>query len=219
MHINGFIENFPASRSLTLPLTAPPMELDPLFSAEFDSPLDVRRGDLLISEPFLNDPNFGRSVILVCEHEESKGSFGLTLNKPTAMTVGEVTDGLPQGAPVYVGGPVERDTLHFVHGLPDLQGAMPLRDGLYWSGDAEHLRELHLQGRLSEGDFRFFVGYSGWGAGQLRGELERKAWTVARLDLSDLLSDRHGDLWSHVLRQKGGKFKMFANYPEDPRLN
>ena len=91
----------------------------------------MRPGTLLISQPFLGDPNFERSVVLLCRDAPADGSFGLVLNRLTTLTLGDVLD-LPApalgaaGLPLYVGGPVEPNTLHYVHRRADLPGAQAL---------------------------------------------------------------------------------------------
>ena len=91
----------------------------------------IGSGDLLISEPFMKDRNFERSVIIVCEHDESNGSFGLVLNKPSLVTIEEVETQLEIESPIYIGGPVEQDTLHYIHKFKNITNAVPLKDGLY----------------------------------------------------------------------------------------
>ncbi|MFY7788571.1 MAG: YqgE/AlgH family protein, partial [Thermoflexibacteraceae bacterium] len=110
------------------------------FNTPYNSNLDVTRGHLLISEPFLPDKNFERSVVLVCEHQPTKGSFGLVLNKPTEMTVSDVVEVSSFEQTLYIGGPVEQNTLHFVHTLPEIPNAVPLRDGVFWGGDFNYIK-------------------------------------------------------------------------------
>lgn len=178
-------------------------------------------GDLLISEPFLPDPNFERSVVLLCEHNE-QGSFGFVLNKSGLLKVNDVLDDLePFQADLYVGGPVEQNTVHFVHRIPDqLSGGVPVADGIFWGGDFEEFAEEAQMGVLDPQNFRFFLGYSGWGEGQLEQELEQNSWLVFRGVRPEQVFDLPPDqLWKRVLEEMGGKYKMFANYPVDPRLN
>lgn len=189
---------------------------------KYDSNIpDPERGDLLISEPFLPDPNFVRTVILICENNE-EGTFGLVLNKSTDLCLSDVMeeeidfDGL-----LNVGGPVEQNTLHFVHRIGDeLLESVTLNDGLYWSGDFQRMKELMLVDQVAEADVQFFLGYSGWSAGQLREELDRQSWFVRRKATPEEVFDMDAEsLWKSVLEEMGGKYKVFSNYPVDPRLN
>ena len=180
-----------------------------------------QRGDLLISEPFLADPNFERTVVLLCEHSE-EGSFGFVLNKPGLLKLGDVMDELdPFNADLFIGGPVDHNTAHFLHRIPEiLVGGQEVAPGVVWGGDFEQFSLMAQTGQLHDHDFRFFIGYSGWGSGQLEGELEQNSWVVFRgVNQRHVFELAHDQLWRQVLEEMGGKYKMFANYPVDPRLN
>lgn len=123
-------------------------------------------------------------------------------------------------APVYIGGPVQQDTLHFIHRADYLEGGTEISDGLFWGGNFEQLLILMNTKQLNPDDFRFFVGYSGWGAGQLKDELKSNSWIVANYATPGLIFDEDGtDLWKVVLKQLGGRYNVYSNYPTDPRLN
>ena len=189
---------------------------------EYDKNIpDPERGDFLISEPFLPDPNFERTVILVCEHS-LEGTFGLVLNKETDLTLNDVMkEQLPIKNPLNLGGPVEQNTLHFLHRIEQpISRAVKITDQLYWSGDYEEIKELLELGAVSENDVRFFLGYAGWSAGQLREELDRQSWFVHKGATSHQVFDMSSEnLWKSILQGMGGKYKVFSNYPTDPRLN
>ena len=178
------------------------------------------RGDLLISEPFLPDPNFERSVVLICEHN-TDGAFGLILNKPSILKVADVMDRDTNfGQTMYIGGPVQQDTLHFIHSLDgDIPDSLALANGLYWGGNFESVMALIDTEQLG-GQIKFFLGYSGWSSGQLMTEMEQKSWIVCRsASPEDVFNVDPDKLWKEVLKNMGGKYKMFSNYPTDPRLN
>ncbi|MEQ9425225.1 MAG: YqgE/AlgH family protein [Cyclobacteriaceae bacterium] len=179
------------------------------------------RGDLLISEPFLPDPNFERSVVMLCEHDEN-GSFGFVLNHLSTLKLEEVIEDSGEfNGDLFVGGPVQQDTLHIIHRCPDLiDGGQKINEGIYWGGDFEKLIYLLNTKQVSENDVRFFIGYSGWSEGQLLEEMGAKSWIVYKDPTSEEIFDQDAnDLWRNILKDMGGKFKMFANYPTDPRLN
>ncbi|MES2388521.1 MAG: YqgE/AlgH family protein [Bacteroidota bacterium] len=186
--------------------------------------MNLERGVLLISEPFLNDGHFDRSVILVCDHKES-GSFGLVLNKPTEHVLEDVLSELAvfpatAGLPLYLGGPVEQNTLHYIHTLgPALEGSEYIGEGFYLGGSFEQLKELLRSEPIEPGQIRFFLGYSGWQAGQLDKEYEEKTWITGKNIPEDLLEIEPAALWRSLLLRLGGKYKELANYPIDPRLN
>lgn len=187
----------------------------------YDNPINPKKGDLLISEPFLPDPNFERTVVLLCEHNE-EGSFGFVLNKPSLLKYSDVMEEATDfNASLYIGGPVQQDTLHFLHRAGNLiEGSIEIGNGIYWGGNYDQLQVLIDTRQLKQEDFKFFIGYSGWGAGQLEMELNEKTWIV-----SNMVTPRHvfdmdpEKLWKIVLNNMGGKYKMISNYPIDPRLN
>ncbi|MCC5945185.1 MAG: YqgE/AlgH family protein [Bernardetiaceae bacterium] len=189
-----------------------------MFDEPLNSMLDLEKGNMLLSEPFLSDPNFQRVVILLCEHSE-EGSFGLVLNRPSNFLVSDVTDMLDSDDILYQGGPVQTDSLHFIHSFAELEDAEPIAKNLYWGGDIEHLQELEAQGLVTPKNCRFFVGYSGWSSGQLATEIAQEAWIISRYNPSRVLAWDAEKAWRKLLRKMGGKYQVFANYPIDPRLN
>lgn len=174
------------------------------------------KGTLLISEPFLPDPNFHRSVIILTEHNE-QGSVGLVLNHPGNLCIRDLFEDLDSDAPVFVGGPVSRNSMLFMHEYAELEGAEQVLPGLYWGGDFEILKLLVNAGLL-EGKIKFFAGYSGWGPGQLQRELEQKSWIVAPGLPKDVFIES-GQLWKNVLGQLGPDFRHLGNAPEDVQMN
>lgn len=191
-----------------------------LFEYDKNIP-DPEKGDFLISEPSMGDPNFDRTVILVCEHNE-EGTFGLVMNQLTKLNLNDVLNEelLFEGS-LFLGGPVEQNTLHFVHhNSIDIPGAVALNEELSWSGDFEEVKWMMKSGMLSADDIKFFLGYSGWGSGQLRDELDRQSWFVRKNARKEEVFDLgHDELWKAILNKMGGKYKLFSNYPPDPRLN
>lgn len=189
---------------------------------EYDKNIpDPQSGDLLISEPFLHDPNFERTVILVCENG-FEGTFGLVINKTTDLLLDEVMDeSIPFNGKLNIGGPVEQNTLHYLHRISTpIEGAIEIGEGLFWSGNYEQIRSLILSGVVTEQDIKFFLGYSGWSEGQLREELDRQSWFVRpRASSRQIFELDEDELWKSILKEMGGKYKVFSNYPADPRLN
>ena len=176
-------------------------------------------GKVLIAEPFLGDPNFERSVVLICEHNE-EGSFGLVLNNVSKNTIADVVDDIYVEFPLFIGGPVEQNTLHFVHRLGHLiEDSIDLGNGIFWSGDFESVKSLLSIGTIKSEDIRFFIGYSGWGAGQLGNELAQNTWFVSDINSEVLFEEYTNQFWRTVLKRMGGDYKVLANYPVDPRLN
>jgi putative transcriptional regulator len=177
------------------------------------------KGTFLIAEPFLGDANFERSVVLLCEHNHL-GSFGFVMNQATNLQLNDVLkDAVASDFPLYVGGPVDHNTLHYIHRIENVEDSVRIADGLYWSGDFEQITNMLNLGQLTEQDIRFFVGYSGWSQGQLESEMMRNSWMVAPATASFMFDTAPDQFWRTILRRMGGEYKVKSNYPIDPSLN
>ena len=168
----------------------------------------------------LSDPNFRRAVVLLCEHTD-EGSFGLILNKPLALELGEVVEDLSSSVQVSLGGPVQPNTLHYLHRHRDvLSDSVKVTADVAWGGDFDLVKALVLSEEASPESLRFFLGYSGWSAGQLEEEIEEGGWILTGLDDPELsFPDDPERLWRIVLRRMGGEYAYLANFPDDPRMN
>lgn len=182
--------------------------------------LEPRKGRLLISEPFAEDDFFKRSVILLCEHNE-EGSFGFILNNFIDANLEElVEDAEAYSGKISMGGPVQTDSLFYLHTLGEdvLENSSEIVEGLFIGGDFDKLKALISDGIANESNVRFFLGYSGWGEGQLEEEMKKKAWFVAKEEVSVIMQSQD-DLWQETLKKMGGRFSMISNFPENPTLN
>ena len=188
---------------------------------EEESENKPQNGSILISEPYLGDPNFERTVVLICSHVEGEGTFGLVLNRLSNLKLSDVVDIYNDTfeAELGIGGPVQYNTLHYVHQISNLPQAVQLNDNLYWGGDFESLRTLIGTGEVTPTDIKFFLGYSGWTPGQLQEEIDKNVWIVNNNAANKLFNLEADTLWRNILRQMGGKYKVLSNYPVDPRLN
>jgi len=186
----------------------------------YKNKLKPAAGRILISEPFLPDPNFERSIVLLCEHNE-EGSLGFVLNRPTEWNVVDKIDDVKNfDGKLYVGGPVEQTSLNFIHRYPALEESTPLGNGIYFGGNFEKLFFLLETKQIDTADVRFFMGYSGWAAGQLGEELDVDSWIVSDKVDEDLIFDTDPALlWKKTLQKMGGRFTVYSNYPADPRMN
>lgn len=177
-------------------------------------------GILLIADPFLKDPNFMRTVIFLCNHQ-SEGSFGFVVNKPFEQTLDELMDGFDgHPIPVFYGGPVQMDTIHYLHQYPDLiPNSQEVMEGIYWGGDFSVLGELVKTNQIEYNKVRFFIGYSGWGKDQLDGEITEKSWLTVAATPALVFHQNPDDIWKDSLEELGGEFSQLVNYPIDPQLN
>lgn len=175
---------------------------------------------LLVSEPFMMDPNFRRTVVLLAEHDE-KGTVGFVLNKVLDLQPKDAISDFPDyDHSLILGGPVQKDNLFFIHKYgKKIPGTLEITKGLYWGGDYDVVKELVKSGDLHPGNIRFFVGYSGWEGGQLEKELETNSWIVSPVMLSDIFETPADLLWKEVLRRMGKDYAVVADLPEDPSLN
>lgn len=178
------------------------------------------KGKLLISEPFLPDTFFNRSLIYLTEHTE-KGSVGFIINKSINMKVDDALEGFPGwNEKLTMGGPVAPDTLHYLHTMGDMiPGSMWVADNIYWGGDIENIKEMISTGKAGAGDIRFFLGYSGWGEGQLEKELRENSWVIADVAPEIVMQYRKEDSWKMVLRSLKKRYRLWAEFPDSPEMN
>ena len=155
------------------------------------------RGRILISEPFLRDATFGRSVILLVDHTD-EGSMGLVINK---------------------GGPISTDTLFYLHTLSDIPGSISISKGLYLNGDFDEIKKYILQGNKISECIRFFLGYSGWDSEQLNNEIRENTWLVSEEEKSYLMKNNIKDMWRKALEKLGSKYETWSRFPQVPTLN
>lgn len=174
-------------------------------------------GNILISEPLMNDLHFGRSVVLLVDHTETEGSFGVIINKALNANVNHIVDDFPEfDAPVFLGGPVADNQLFFMHSLGDMiPDSSPIVDGLYWGGDVDTLRSLIATGIANEDNTRFYLGYSGWDAGQLVAELVRNSWLVGNITAEQYLKTPPEKMWRYFVSQQGESYSMWKRFPRN----
>jgi len=181
-----------------------------------------KRGSLILSEPFMLDQNFERSVILLCEHDMETGTVGLILNHRSMLYLSDVIEGMDNmEVPLYFGGPVEGDALFFVHKAHDkLMSGNHIIDDLYWGGDFDRLKDLLNEGLISNEEVKLFLGYSGWSPDQLNNEIQQNSWAVHNSFNIDLAFITDGeDLWKEAIISMGPKYAHIANFPKRPEFN
>lgn len=178
------------------------------------------KGDILLSEPFLMDNHFTRSVILICEHN-AEGTFGLILNSTLELNMTDLIESFPKiDSPVGMGGPVDQNQLFFLHKHGELTGCDPITKDLFMGGDYDELQDFILKGTIKAEDIRFFVGYSGWGENQLKMELKERSWIVITpTEDTDFFTVDDDHLWKRLVQNHGGKYARMADYPINPADN
>ncbi len=176
------------------------------------------QGLLLAAHPSLKDPNFRRSVLFLSTHESEVGAFGFVLNRPLGKNAAEL---LPQhersellgNIPVFLGGPVGHDQLSFAR--VEL-GASKSDHRFQINLSLDEVAEMNAD---RPGSVRAFVGYSGWSAGQLEGELEQKAWVLVKPDGRAGAPLGHERAWYKIMNALGPVYKLLAAVPDDISLN
>ena len=178
------------------------------------------RGKILISEPFLRDATFGRSVVLLIDHTE-EGSMGLIINKQLPIFVNDIIKEFKyiENIPVYKGGPLATDTLFYLHTLADIPGAIPISKGLYLNGDFDEIKKYILQGNKVDRYIRCFLGYSGWESEQLSTELKENTWLVSKEENAYLMNGDTKDMWKQALEKLGSKYETWSRFPQVPTFN
>jgi putative transcriptional regulator len=178
------------------------------------------QGKILISEPFLNDFYFKKSVVLLAEHNE-EGSFGFIINKPIKIKASELLKDFADFEPkIYLGGPVKTDTIYAIHSLgKKIPDSKKIINGLYWGGNVEVIFELMSAKKINAEDISFYIGYSGWSANQLNNELNEKSWIVLNPTIEQILTKTPENLWSEKLKTMGSEYAIWANPPVSPSLN
>lgn len=182
--------------------------------------VDPKQGNILIAEPFLSGSYFNRSIIILASYDE-KGAIGFILNKKVDYPVEDLLTDFPDfDADIHIGGPVGTDSIYFIHTLGDvIPGSVLIKENLYWGGDFETLKQQIRLGLVNREQVRFFLGYSGWDAGQLEEEIKENSWLVADVSEANLMNIDENLMWVESVRAMGGKYTMWENYPENPSLN
>ncbi|MCA9137383.1 MAG: YqgE/AlgH family protein [Planctomycetales bacterium] len=166
--------------------------------------IEFLSGKLLIASPYLNDPNFMRSVVLIVSHDE-EGAFGLSLNRPTDQHLSDVVElSMPKGAVrdddlIFEGGPVDGPllALHDLCGVGSPIGVETA--GIWLTGDEDHLRLLLTR---VDAKVRFIAQYSGWGPGQLDREMKCGGWLVGNGDHDVVFADPE-QVWESAVKRCG----------------
>ncbi|MCC7051563.1 MAG: YqgE/AlgH family protein [Bacteroidia bacterium] len=177
-------------------------------------------GSILLADPFLKDEYFSRSVILLADYND-EGAFGFIINRPIDFKIKDAFEKFPDfDSVIYLGGPVQRDFLYYLHTCGELiKESKLVYENLSWGGDFKALQKEIKKGTVKEKDIRFYAGYSGWEAGQLEEEIKSKSWIITRTPVQTLFETPPDMLWKKLLTNMGDEYAEMANYPIDPRLN
>jgi putative transcriptional regulator len=174
-------------------------------------------GSLLVAHPSMLDPNFRRTVLFISEHDPGEGALGVIINRPLDRQVADlVTETPPEDlaeVPVFLGGPVGKNQLMFAAFEWHKSGGLKLNQKVGSKETSDAVDQTKIITVCA------FVGYAGWGAGQLESEMKQKAWLRQKANPSALKLERLPNLWFDIMRSLGPWYKMLAAAPDDPSLN
>lgn len=179
----------------------------------------IKKGNILLAEPLLNDDTFTRSVVYLTSHG-GKGTLGFVLNQPTGLVLAGLIPDLDIDLAVYRGGPVNTYNLYYVHSRADLiEDAIPVVGDIFWAGNFNCVKTHLSNGNLNADNIKFFLGCSSWSSGQLKDELGREAWIMLDRLNPNLFSDFEQNLWKCEMIGLGGSHIIWANAPKNPNWN
>jgi len=184
------------------------------------SDIKPTQGALLLSEPFLKDFYFSRSVVLLAEHNET-GTFGLIINKPLQVTLNEIVKDFPYfETNLYIGGPVNTESLFVLHTVGSkIENSYRIMPRLYWGGNMETIKAMIEDKKITNDDIRFYIGYSGWDPNQLDREMKERSWAITKARPKGLFFEPPADMWKNYLKAMGSEYAQWVNYPPDPIMN
>jgi len=188
------------------------------FSFKNNEP--TNKGSILISDPFSDDVYFGRSVVLICEHND-EGTFGFVLNNYIDVNLHQLDDNFPNiNARISFGGPVSKENLYYIHSFSDITNTLEIREGLYYGGDFDEITDRIKNAKNPNKEIRFFVGYSGWSVGQLDEEIKNENWITANnISTENIIDTKLDDLWRICLEKQGQRFQLMTKFPRNPMDN
>jgi putative transcriptional regulator len=187
-------------------------------------------GHYLIAEEELSDPNFNKTVILMIDHDD-KGALGLVINRPAKTKLREVLPHFlnhPSGElPIYYGGPVQPEFMFVLHkqleNFEPSENAFSPLPGVYFEPDSLRIMEYCLENesliQQQADGIRFYLGYSGWGVGQLEREIQQHSWITLHANDELVFSERPQEAWKEGLRAIGGVHRILADYGWKPSVN
>jgi len=184
---------------------------------------NYEKGSLLIANPVLPDPNFSRTVILLCDHDE-QGSFGLVINRSIQLKAPDLFLNInilkSYNEKIYLGGPVSQSMVFFLCRSPSAAGKLDeVCSGVYLGSNLETLESLYASLKNPEQDIRFYLGYSGWSSGQLAEEMEQNSWLVQKANEQFIFLDSESLIWPKAVNSLGEKYQYLTKAPVNPQWN
>jgi putative transcriptional regulator len=181
----------------------------------------INQGQILISDPFMQDDYFKRTVVALCDYSKNDGAVGFILNKPTHLSMQDVLFDFPEfEGLIYYGGPVSNETIYYLHCKGEIiDNSREIAKGLYWGGDFSTIKFLIKTEVITPKDIKFYIGYSGWSPGQIEDEIETNSWIVDELSANHVFSKYPTELWQQTMHIKGNNFSVLADMADSVSLN
>ncbi len=184
--------------------------------------IQLSKGIFLIAAPSLRDPNFRQTVVLLCEHGP-EGALGVVVNRPTAMSISEALPQVPiiegVGHVLYAGGPVQTNYVMLLYRGDEFpENAHHVFNGVCLGGDIGVVERI-LTGVGTKESFRAYLGYTGWGPGQLESEMKTGSWIKLPADSKLVFEKEPARVWGDILLTLGDAYQHYADMPFDPSCN
>ena len=179
------------------------------------------KGKILISNfTLVNDLEFNKAVILIVKND-NEGTIGFILNKKSNYLLSDINSGSKElNIPIYKGGPVMMDTLHFIHKKTKLfKKSIKITNEIFWGNEFEKAVQLLSDKKINPKEIKFFIGYSGWDDTQLENEVDEKSWLITKTYSTKEIFDFEKLLWKNSLEKFGDYYKLWSNSPENPNHN
>lgn len=179
---------------------------------------EIKRGDILLAHPLISDDDFKKSVILIADNQNHSVT-GFMLNKISSFTLKDALGEDWPEFPILIGGPVEQDSLFFIHTcshlIPDSEHII---NNIYWCGDFEIMKDLLLKKQIKSKEITFFIGYSGWSLDQIKEEIHEESWALIKEFQSHNINFEMG-IYDKLKSYLPESFRIWNNTPDEIELN
>lgn len=193
-----------------------------LFGIDISTPMP-HEGSLLVSEPFLDDNYFSHAVITLVDYTPGRSAMGMVMNRTSGYTLGQMIEGFDDDVdiPVYIGGPMSRNRMFYIHRLGNLfNDSVEIIPGLWIGGDYNQVLQYIREGYPADNLIRFFIGYSGWDGNQLEDEIRDHVWAVTTpMSPQQMLTGANDTYWHKVVRRMGPRYRGWQLQPMFPNAN
>lgn len=174
--------------------------------AQFIDSQHLAVGQFLVATDKLGDPNFSEAVVLLIHYDAGEGAVGLIVNRKTELPLSRIfPDKKATEDPVFEGGPVEIEVVEaLIRSATKPASGKPLVGDVYATGSKQEI-EKAISARTAPSKFRAFLGYAGWGGGQLEAEIQQGAWAVLKATPQTIFDANPDTLWERLNRQANGQ--------------